>query len=611
MGAADRVHILPASSASPAAKVLGASPPVVLCGIAVLSLGLRLVLLREIPGPWIFPDELGYQRLAYSLGHAGRLALFDKTGLSYSPLYPLVLSPLYALGLDAGAAYQGIKVVNAVLMSLSVVPVYAIGRFVLSRRLALAAAGLMAVAPLMYYTALGMSENLAYPLFLLSVWAMLAALRRPSLRNDALLLVSILAASASRIELAALLPAAFTAIGTIALWTPSAARGRAFLDAFRAHRLLVWSTAILAVAAVASRVALGKGPLGAGGRYADLGRVGMPSPWRILETAVEHLAELDLAVGVIPFAAALLGVYLVARRRVGENGLVYAAVATSVSAWLLLETAFASEVIPRVVVTDVPRIHERYLVYLVPLFVIALPTTLRLPEATARPRVYAGAALAAAVMPALIPYHRVINNSVVADTFGLALLAQTRGAEIVPVTNVTLAAVGIASVLGAAYFLGRRMPVAVVAWVFLVFVFMSAVVRGYVVRAAGAVYVLQHGDWVDRAGPGGTVVLVSGRGATQLAFRETAYNNLSISRLYDACGNAFGPEFGETPVTPDAHGRLRGANGYVRASYAVVPSRFHLRGRVVARETRADLVLVAPAGGHLVLPREGVAAADC
>ncbi len=82
-------------------------------------------------------------------------------------------------------------------MSLAVFPIYKIGRFVLPRRHALIVAGLAALAPLMYYTTLAMSENLAYPLCMFSVWAMLLAIQAPGTRRDAVLLVSIAAATAT------------------------------------------------------------------------------------------------------------------------------------------------------------------------------------------------------------------------------------------------------------------------------------------------------------------------------------------------------------------------------------------------------------------------------
>ena len=107
----------------------------------------------RVHGPFVFPDELGYERMAHSLA-ARAIALFGKAGLSYSPLYPVFLSPIYALTSSAQVAYEWAKVENAVLMSLSVFPVYGIARFVLPRsRVARASLRLAVLAPLMFYTA--------------------------------------------------------------------------------------------------------------------------------------------------------------------------------------------------------------------------------------------------------------------------------------------------------------------------------------------------------------------------------------------------------------------------------------------------------------------------
>ena len=92
-----------------------------------------------------------------------RLAIFGKQGLSYSPLYPLVLAPLYALHLSGPDAYLWTKIVNCFLLALAALPVYAIARYVLTPGRALVAATLSTALPLMLYSALEMSENLAYP----------------------------------------------------------------------------------------------------------------------------------------------------------------------------------------------------------------------------------------------------------------------------------------------------------------------------------------------------------------------------------------------------------------------------------------------------------------
>jgi hypothetical protein len=110
-----------------------------------------------------------------------------------------------------------------------------------------------------------------------------------------------------------------------------------------------------------------------------------------------------------------------------------------------------------------------------------------------------------------------------------------------------------------------------------------------------------HQDWVDRVVRGrGEVSLVGGDGVPPIALEETAFWNLSVSRVYYTCTIAFGAGFGEQRLTLDrASGVLRGPSGTLRAGYAVVPAGFGVAGRVLAHDKAGRLVLVAPSRGTL------------
>jgi len=103
-------------------------------------------------------------------------------------------------------------------------------------------------------------------------------------------------------------------------------------------------------------------------------------------------------------------------------------------------------------------------------------------------------------------------------------------------------------------------------------------------------------NWVDLAGKR-DVALVSG-GTHRVAVLETAYHNVSISRLYYVCQPAFEPDFGEMPLSIATGGRLS-----LRARYVVAPISFSVRGRVLARNRRGGLELVAPPRGVVVVSR--------
>jgi hypothetical protein len=577
-----------------------------LAAIFAVSAALRILLASEIRGPFIFLDELAYARMAQSLAQNGHLALFDKAGVSYAPLYAVVLTPIYALHASAPAAYHWIKVVNAVLMSLSVFPIYGIARYVLPRRLALLAAALLALAPLMYYTTLAMSENLAYPLFLAAVWALLATVRTPSARADAVFLVALAAACLARIQFVALFPAALTAVVLASLLAPrteSAGRIGSATRSLRRHWLVLGCIAVVLVAPVAWALT-GAGAHQAIGRYANVLHAGVPSPWRILESAAQHLSELDYAVGVIPFVGTLVAAYAFWRHSSGAGARAFASVGVAVTIWLILLVSYDDVVFPPG--SELPRIHERYLFYVVPLFLIALLAAARLPAAKAPAAVYGAAAVAATLLPAAIPFGKVVNNTIVADTFGLQIFARSGPGPIFAVHHATRTAVLVAALLGiVAVVVRRRLPALVIA-VLVVFLLFSAVVRSRIGPAANGaprITLPAHHDWVDRVvRPTGDVVLVAGPGTRRLAVLETAFYNLSIKRLYYLCKPAAEADFGEDKLSVDSEGNLREAAGPVRAPYAVVPARFPIRGRVLARNRRGSQLLVAPRDGRLQVP---------
>ncbi len=169
--------------------------------IAVIVATVHIALLFATnSAPSVFDDELAYQKLAQSLGQSGQLALFGKHGLTYSPLYPLLLSPLYAFQLSGTAAYKGALVINCLLFALASLPIYRIARFVLTPGRSVVAVAFSSLAPLMLYSSFVMSENLAYPLFLFAVWATLSTLSAPSVRADAVVLALSALCAAARLH---------------------------------------------------------------------------------------------------------------------------------------------------------------------------------------------------------------------------------------------------------------------------------------------------------------------------------------------------------------------------------------------------------------------------
>jgi hypothetical protein len=593
---------------------------VVLSAIAVISIVIRVVLAREVPGPFFFMDELGYEQMAASLARTGHFALFSKAGTAYAPLYPVVLAPIYLLTSNAVHAYEWAKVVNAVLMSLAVFPIYGIARFVLSRPKAVGVAALSLLAPLMFYADLELSENLAYPLTLLAIWAMLRAVREPRLRNDAILLGAIALACAARLQQVALFPAALTAILLVALVRPEGGRARELRRAVSQHRLL-FGTVVVGFVAVVVRTSQNGGSLPLAGRYSVVGSA-HASVVGTLEQAVQHLAAFDFAIGVVPFAGALLAAYALARFGFPRNALVFGSVAAATTAWLLVVVAFDAAAfdrsyvqrIGRQIPTDASRIHERYLIYLVPLFLIAMVAGLRAVRPRVSWHVHLAVAAVAALLPLAIPFRTGINDTSVAESFGLQTLAKNVQGTILPWGHAVEIALYVGAVLALGFFYAVARPRPTFAVVLTVFAFLifSSVARVRIIGAAQTIAdTSAHARWVDQAVGDGQVTLVGGTGAQQGALLETAFNNLSVRHLYYICSPAFEADFGEQQATLDPAGRLRGPDGLIHARYAVVPADFGVPGRVLGAWNRGGLLLVAPAAGVIRVPEGSRPAAAC
>jgi hypothetical protein len=457
----------------------------------------------------------------------------------------------------------------------------------------------------MLYSGFEMSESLSYPLCLLAMWAMLRAVRRPSVGNDALLLAAIVLASTARLQLVVLVPAAVTAVLLVALARPEPAerRLRAVWRAVSEHLLLFGAVGVALVAGLA-RTVMNGGNLPLAGRYSNVGTA-HASAWRVVELFFQHLAELDFAVGVIPFAAALLGGYALVRFGFPRAALVFASVAVASTVWFLLEVAVdaaafdATSAHPRTrsAFTDLPRIHERYLIYLVPFFLVALFAALGLRRSGfPATRHLIGVGAAAVVLPALIPFGTVINGTSPIDSFALHVFGTTRSGRTVPIAHATTLAVALSALLAVVWFLAssQRLPApAAVLVAALAFLGMSALELGSQVTpiARTTLGLPAHAGWVDRiVGSEGDVSLVGGAGVRTVALRETAFWNGSIARVYYTCDAAFGADFGERPLA---------AGSAILARYAVVPASLRVLGRVLARDPEGKLVLVAPTDGAL------------
>ena len=263
---------------------------------------------------------------------------------------------------------------------------------------------LLAVAiPSMVYTATVMTENAFYPVFLVTALLLVRMIERPTWRAQVAFLAAVALALLTRAQAIAIVPAALTAPLLLGVFARTGLR--AALWPYRLLYALVGAGAALVVAA---QIARGRSFSSLLGAYSVVGHqsYGVGKPLRYL---VYHLAELDLYLGAIPVAVAIV---LVARSRSLDRPLqAFLAVTLALTGWFAVVVAtFASQF--------ANRIQERNLFVLVPLFVVLLLAWVE--RGAPRPRYLAPvAAVASALFVLAIPFETFITTSSVSDTLML------------------------------------------------------------------------------------------------------------------------------------------------------------------------------------------------
>jgi hypothetical protein len=517
-------------------------------------------------------DEIVWSELARGIADAGEPLLRGKPDPGYSVVYPLLISPAYALFDSLPAAYAAVKTWNSVLMSLAAVPAFFLARRVVGRNYALFAALLAVALPSLAYTGTVMTENAFYPLFLAVVLVFVVALERPKPLWIVLLLVLVGLAYATRVQAVALGPAILLAPAVLAVFEPFGVR-----ELVSRYRWLYGIVLGAAATALVYQLAAG-GALGAyepvGERSYDAGEALRYLWW--------HVAELSLYVLVIPLAATIV---LVARARSLDARLqAFLAATVSVTVFLIPVVAvFASRF------SD--RIEERNTFYVAPLLCIALLAWIE--RGAPRPRILAGvAAVLSALLVVAVPFDRFLTTSAITDTLMLLPLwsLQDRIGE----DWITLAALGIAAGLAAAFlFVPRRYAV-----------LLPILVLGLWVAAIRPIWFGTHGlerfsrgslfqgirtadrDWVDAAlGPGQTAAFLWTGRTDRLTVNQNEFFNRSVGPVYYVTSPTPG-SLPETRVVIDPKtGRVTLQDGSpVRAEYVLSDSWFVPGGRALARD---------------------------
>ena len=427
--------------------------------IAVFAVYAYLASRVEVPR--VHPDELRYALAGSSLADfEGVLNRGVRSG--FGPVHAALLASVLFVTGDRETAYPLWKAMNVLLFVLSAIPLYLLARRLLAPWWSVLAAGLSLAIPSVIYVSVVMTESAS---FFVACWAMLAivlAVERPSVGRQLAAVAAIGVATATRSQFAVFFVAFVAAlVGNWAL-----ARDRSPLGA-EVRRL--WPTLgviVLGVLAFLARpLVTWSSPSESLGPYRDLW-TGY-DPLQVAKWTLYHAADLELYLAVVPFAVAPIVLWrLLARARGGarQEGAFAMSFVTLNLAFFLVAGAFSS--LPY----GYDRLHDRYLFYVVPLWLIVFVVWLA--DGLPRPLVATAVGVGAAVvLPAILPFRQLANEAGV-DTVPGALWvwleAQTAGPGITSAR--ALLAVFVVGLLGAVVLLPRRLWPALAVAVLTVFV---------------------------------------------------------------------------------------------------------------------------------------------
>ena len=564
---------------SPVRSLGGVRPGIWLGAMVITSILLRVVVNSLFHAPTILTDELTYASLARQIADDG-LSLAS----GYGVVYPLLMAPSWGIAEFGTTAYALMKATNAVLISLTAIPVFLWARRMTSARGALLAAGLTLLLPAMAYSGHVMTEN-AFIVAVVTVgWTLARALERPTIGSQALVLAALTLAFATRTQAAVLIlavpivvlvgnlmeeraaarPTVRGWLGRVARWWPLGAIFGLGFGAIAVRSTLSdwrWSDLLQAYGATAD------------GQYTAM---------NVARYFLWHLGEATFAVGVIPVAglAVLVGLGIVNRSGSAAER-AFLCTATVVGGLVILQvatfTSYWSE-----------RVSERNMLCVFPFAMIAV--ALWLDRGLPRPRRLG--ALSAAIAGGLvlcIPFGYLYQRSPITETWALVLPELlTRRVDqggydvqvlIVVGTAAALALFGIVRAKAAMI----AIPVALAAF----FLVTQAAVVQQVDRASqdlrNAPGLAPSPDWIDRSTPAGSEIAfitgsAIGADAERMVLWETQFfNRRSITPIALGAELVIGSEDGAVTRPDGTPATLPG--------YVVTPPEIILDGETLSSQS--------------------------
>jgi len=546
----------------------------VLAVLVLVSAALRLAAARTVQAPFIAPDEMIYALLGRSLWSTGHLSILGADTPFYSLLYPAIAGLPLSIG-ELATGFRLLQAVQAVLVSLTAVPVYLWGRRFLSPAWALVAAALALTPPALAYSGLVMSEAAFLPLLTVAAWALARALETPTLARQGVLALVCAAALATRLQAVVLLPVIATAI----VLDAALARDRRRLRPWLPATVVVVSVGLLAVL-VAAATGSARSVLGAYGTTAssyDAGRAASYVAW--------HAADVFLVCAGIPLLAlGVLTVECLARRLSGSAERALIATALALTAWLTLQVGvFASKY--------VGHLAERDLIGVLPVLFLALAAWLQ--RGAPRPQPWTAVLAVAVAAPAiLLPIGRFAILEAEPDAFmtiPFTAAANRWGAG----TLDTLWLVAVVGVVLAFLLVPRRLAPALAALVGVLLVAAS-------VKAASTLDALsldkQHRffgqaapDWVDEHADGRVALLFDGGAYWPWVWQHVLWNR-RVSAIVHVPETPVPGVLPQRGVGPRFDGLLLDRTGRpVETPYIVAPTTLTFDGELVEQITQENI----------------------
>lgn len=596
-------ELVPATRASESAPVgvrrqLGArvrlldAPVTALALIVGLSTALRAALSLGVASVWILPDEVVYSELAKSIAEGNRPAVRGVPAFGWGEIYPTLIAPAWAFFDDPYWAYHASLVLNALIMSSAAVPAYLLARYFVSRRSSLLVALMTVVVPSMSYTDVVMTENAAYPAFILALLLITRAVVSPTVMNQGLALAGLGLVFFTRIQGAALGGAYLLAIAAYAFVRPPSER-LAYLRRFALTAVSIIAPPLVVIAISIARGDGASGWLGSKSDTFEGFHLNEVPEWFAFLTA-----DLVLYTAVVPLAATAIVIGRGVARGHERRARLFAVIAVPTFLAIVGSISIVSASLD---VDGTENLNERYVFYVVPLAFIAMALWIEL--GLPRPRPGAGAvAVACCALAVALPIDRLAYNaSFQSVAFVPWLVLPLEGISLRLVVGAFTVACGVLWLATRAEQVGRL--VLLTAGVMVLTGTLASASHGVSASNSASAFHGVPANWIDRAVPADSEVAVVWREAPeqdpaprQLYFwiMVSEFFNTHVGPVYRLGEDTYYERFLPTVPVELAAGRrlIDGLGRRVDAPYVLVPCQTRIVGRRVATGPGGFLELI-------------------